>query len=86
MTTFFTALTWGLGVSLGGTVGLLVFIIAKGGLDWVFGRAEAVERVIDFHHKSLRALEQRNSLTVDTIAALEQIAETVEKCNRRDSS
>ncbi len=83
MTTFFTALTWGLGVSLGGAVGLLVFMIAKIGLDWVLGRAEAVERVIDFHHKSLGALERRNNLTVEITEALRRIAEAAEK---KDSS
>lgn len=54
MATFFTALVWGLGVSLGATAGLLVFGLARGGLDWALGRFE----VKDFSTDSLRALDR----------------------------
>lgn len=83
METFITALTWGLGVSLGAAVGLLVFTIAKLGLDWVLGRTAAIEKVIkNFNEDSLEALVERNELTVQSNKAFRRIGEALEKLDQ----
>jgi len=76
MATFCTALTWGLGVSLGGAVGLLVFMLTKLWLDWAFGHRARVE---DMNKDSLRALLRRNELMLQIIDAADRIAEAIEE-------
>lgn len=83
MSTFYAAFVWGLGVSFGASVGLLAFMVAKAGMDWLLGKADHLERMMQRDVDSLEKLERRNSLTIETIVALDKIAEAVRD---RDSS
>lgn len=79
---FWTAFIWGLGVSLGGGIGLVGFVLTMWALQWVTGRAAHVEAMQDFSHRSLAALLARNLMTEDTNAALQRIVVTLEAMNR----
>lgn len=74
MATFFTALVWGLGVSLGAVTPLIAMILA---LRWF---AEGGERD-KATERSVTALEARNELSGQQVAALRRIAETMEEAN-----
>ena len=78
MTTFFTALLWGLGASLGATVGLLVF---AGAFGFFLRDKEGAELSKQNLTDSLAALLRRNELGEQQVAALRRIAETMEEAN-----
>jgi spore maturation protein CgeB len=69
---------WGLGGSLGVAVGLLVFALAKEGLNHLLGISDFREVITKFNSDSLKALHHRNELTVETINAVERIASVIE--------
>lgn len=72
MATFYVAFVWGLGVSFGGAVGVLAFVILNRCVDWVSCRGDALAA----------ALQERNVLSADTVSALLQIADAAEKIAR----
>lgn len=69
MAIFITAVLRGLGLSFGVAVGLLAFVIANEGLNWLFGK----------HDRLKRALEERSDQWMDAIAALVQVAMALEE-------
>lgn len=75
MATFWLAIVWGLGASLGAAVGLITFALAIAFLEGFTGKTMA--RLVDHNVKALQALERRNELTKDTIAALNRIADNI---------
>ena len=83
MAALLTALSWGLGLSLGGMVGTLVYMAAAEWLRRVLGIRETVESIAEFnrraHAESLDVFRTRNNLTEDIIVALSRIAEEIEK-------
>ena len=62
MTTFYPMLMGSLGVC----TGLLVFMIAKHGLDWALGHQNIRKDIERTNEKSLELLDRRNELTSDT--------------------
>jgi hypothetical protein len=77
MLTFLTALIWGLGVSLGASVGCMVFVLLFG-----FYREKDASKSREISERSLAALTTRNDLSEQQIAALERIAATMEEANK----
>lgn len=77
MTTFLTALVWGLGVSLGASVGFMVFVLLFG-----FYKDKTGQRAKEINEESVAALKRRNELTGYQVAALERIADTMEETNK----
>ena len=71
---FWNAFIWGLGVSSGGAIGLIGFVLTLWACQWVTGKAAMVARLKDFDERSLAALLERNELTTETNAALCDIA------------
>ncbi|MAT51433.1 MAG: hypothetical protein CMK32_09655 [Porticoccaceae bacterium] len=78
---FWTAFTWGLGVTLGGSVGLMAFVALKALFDWATNSKPA-KRIEEFNQASLFALERRNDLTEIQIAKLGKIASALESHDR----
>lgn len=63
---FWTAVLWGLGVSIGAAIGLLMFILAFWGLEWISGKAKVKAAALSCNEESMRALLARNDLTKET--------------------
>lgn len=59
---FWDAFTWGLGVTLGGSFGLMVFVVLYG-LWCRLINSKAYKRAEEIADQSLAALERRNELT-----------------------
>lgn len=76
MATFITALSWGLGVGGGFFASAFVFAVALEGFRWVTGIQESVQHD---NATSLRALERRNVLTIETISAVVRMADSLEQ-------
>lgn len=70
---FWTAFIWGLGVSVGGAVGVLFFVLFFKAMERLLN-TKAVKESIDYAEKSLEALQERNDLTVQIIDQLAQIS------------
>ena len=83
MATFCTALVWGLGVSLGAAIGLLAFMVAKEGMDWVLGR-RAIRIASELYgDETLAALKRRNELTIQTVEQMVRGADATEEIARQ---
>lgn len=80
MATFLTALVWGLGVSVGASLGLMVFVLLFA-LSKPLMDTKAAKAAREVHELSLAALNRRNELTEEQIATLRRIAETMEEAN-----
>ena len=74
---FITAFVWGLGVTFGGSLGLMLFVLMNYGFKRI-SQTEADKTLLDYHQKANEALVERNMLTLKTISALENIAEAIE--------
>ena len=72
---FWTAVTWGLGVSLGGAVGLIAFFAMFMALEKWGGRAATKAKLTDLNEKSLDALLERNDLSRTQIAWIERLVD-----------
>lgn len=66
---FWTAIVWGLGVSIGGSVGLMSFFVMYHFFKvWV--NDESLKSLRNFQKQQMEALEKRNELTVQSIEQL----------------
>ena len=75
---FWTAMIWGLGVTLGGSMGLMAFIILYD--LWVkLGRSKAMKRANELAELANTALMRRNELTEEQLAVLERMAVVMEQ-------
>lgn len=75
---FWTAVVWGLGVTLGGSLGLMAFIILYD--LWVkFGRSKAMKRANELAELANTALMKRNELTEEQLVLLERMAVVMEQ-------
>ena len=73
-----TAFLWGVGVSCGAAVGLLLFFLCFWSLEWACGRAKRAAELRGFNIDSLAALRDRNRLTEDTNNYASRIAFALE--------
>ncbi len=76
---FWDAFVWSLGVSCGGGIGLIGFMLTWWALQRVTGRAEAMAKRIGVYDQSLDALRERNELTLQTIDALRGIGTAIDE-------
>lgn len=60
---FWTAFVWGLGVTAGGSIGLMGFIVLYAGWEWLTGIAAKKAELLGFNAQSLQALRDRNLKT-----------------------
>lgn len=78
---FWTAFTWGIGVSCGASLGLLVFMFLKAGGDWLLGNSQEVtnvnEKIVAFNRESLDRLTERNELTTLMTLHVERIGDAI---------
>lgn len=75
---FWTAMVWGLGVTLGGSMGLMAFIILYD--LWVkVGRSKAMKRANELAELANTALMKRNELTEEQLVLLERMAVVMEQ-------
>lgn len=81
---FWTAFLWGLGMSCGGSIGLLLFAVGFKALQWLTGQTERLSRLEQFNRETLAALNERNALTQDTNATLTEIVSAVYHRERRN--
>jgi len=79
MSIFVTGFLWGLGISLGAGIGLLVYILARDGLTWVTGQADTIQDIRHVNRASLEALQSRNELTVQIIEKLAEINDSLDR-------
>ena len=75
---FWTAFIWGLGVTVGGSFGMMCFIVLFAGWNWLTN-TKAVKRAAEVAELSLAALDKRNKLTVQQIEYLAAIAAAAER-------
>lgn len=75
---FWTAFIWGLGVTLGGSIGLMAFVVLFAGWSWL-ANTKTVKRASEVAELSLKALDRRNDLTEGQIATIERIAIVAER-------
>lgn len=80
---FWTAVVWGLGVSLGASVGMMTFVMLATGLR-LLTMTKAAKTVAEINELSLAALNRRNELTEDQNAMLLRIAVCCEDHAQRD--
>ena len=78
MNTFCLAVLWGLGVSLGASVGVFAFVMLKAAFDWMCGR-DVYKSIAQANEDSLQALQRRNELTVEIISSLDHISEAIDR-------
>jgi len=74
---FLTALIWGLGVTIGGSMGLMLFIVLYD-LWCRLARSKAAKRANELAELANVALTRRNELTEQQIQLLERIAVATE--------
>lgn len=73
---FWTAFIWGIGVTLGGSMGMMAFVVLFTVWRWVTNTKSA-RRASEVAELSLQALARRNQLTVDQIERLDRIAAAI---------
>lgn len=78
---FWTAFIWGLGVSVGASIGLMAFVVLFAGWSWL-ANTKTVKRASEVAELSLKALDRRNELTNEQIQMLERVASAVEGLER----
>lgn len=71
---FWTAFVWGLGVSLGGSIGLLAFVLMFAAFK-AASETETMKKIDRHSQLVLAALVKRNDLTEETNAQLESLVE-----------
>lgn len=70
---FWTAFVWGLGVSVGASIGMFSFIVLYAIWNW-FMNSKVIKQAADIGQLTLNALNERNNLTKDQVKTLERIA------------
>jgi hypothetical protein len=82
---FWTAFIWGLGVTLGGSMGLMAFILLYD--LWVkLGRSKTMKRANELAELANAALTRRNELTeiqIEHLATIASSLEDLELSNRK---
>lgn len=78
-----TMFVCGLRLSLGGSIGLMAFVVLFSCWDWLT-KTNAARRVQEVSELSLQSLIKRNELTGEQLALLERIASAVEGLERND--
>lgn len=73
---FWQAFVWGLGATLGGAIGLMVFVVMYSGWKWLTN-IEAVKRDVTTTELTLSLLSERNNLTQQQIDTLDEISDSV---------
>jgi len=81
---FWTAMTWGLGASLGGAVGLIVFFLMFWSLEIVLGRAKTKASIYDTNERSLEALLRRNDLSQEQLAEMRRLVQLISDAQEQD--
>lgn len=76
---FWTAFVWGLGVSCGGAFGVLLFFVLFYAMERWTGRAASKANIHDVNEKSLEALKERNEISREQVALLNDIAVSLDK-------
>jgi len=74
---FISGLMWGAGLSLGICVGLVVWVFLREALYGMLGITNRVNAAKQFNQETLAKLQERNDLTIQTIEALNRIAEKI---------
>lgn len=73
---FWTAFIWGIGVTLGGSMGMMAFVVLF--TAWMrVANTKAARRASEVAEFSLQALDRRNQLTVEQIEKLDRIAAAI---------
>jgi hypothetical protein len=75
---FWTAFVWGLGVTVGGSFGLMSFVVLYAGWQWLT-QTKAAKRLAEYHEAANAALERRNELSIQMIEHLATIATAAER-------
>ena len=75
---FWTAFVWGMGATVGGSIGLMLFVVLFACFKTVT-QSKAVKAIESFHERSHQALLDRNKLTLQTIEHLATIAAATER-------
>lgn len=78
-----TAFTWGLGLSCGAAVGLLVLLAGLVLVGWVLPDKHGTRKV---NEQSLVALSRRNEIGMEQVEVLERIATAVERIDCRQNA
>ena len=73
---FWTAFLWGIGVTLGGSVGMMAFVVLFTLWRWATN-TKAARRAAEVAELSLQALARRNHLTIEQIEKLDRIAAAI---------
>ena len=77
---FWTAVIWGLGVSLGTSVGMMAFVVIFAAFKHIT-ESEKLNKIEDFHERSHQALVDRNDLSKVMIRHMAAIAAAAERCD-----
>lgn len=75
---FWNAFIWGLGVSCGGGIGLIGFVLTLWAAQWVTGKTGQVAEIARWNKLTLAALQTRNELTLESIDALRDISTSID--------
>ena len=75
---FWTAVVWGLGVTLGGSIGLMAFVVLFAGWSALMNTKTA-KRAAEVAELSVAALTERNQLTREQMHVLGRIADAMEE-------
>lgn len=75
-----TAFVWGFGVTAGGSVGVMLFVILFSGWQRLVN-IKSVRQAVETADLSIALLSQRNDLTQQQVAVLERIAAAMEQAD-----
>jgi len=84
---FWTAFVWGVGVTLGGAIGVMAFIVLYAVWDALWQKlmkTKAGRCARELSELTLAAVEQRNELTREQILMLERVAQAIETVADKD--
>lgn len=76
---FWTAFVWGLGVTVGGSLGLMLFVVLFAGWSWLMG-TETAKRAAEVAELGLIALQERNNLTKCQLEVLDRNLDRIANC------
>ncbi len=76
---FSDAFIWGLGVSCGGAIGLIGFVLTLWAMQWASGKSAQTAAMHNFNELTLAALRNRNNLIEDTNEAPCRMADVMEE-------
>ncbi|QEF98185.1 hypothetical protein Mal15_22340 [Stieleria maiorica] len=82
MTTFFTAMLWGAGVSTGMTLGVVGWFVTIELCKWLRGDTKAKRQTDDHNERALAELKRRNEIGEAQLECMESIADHVDAYTR----